>query len=345
MNSRDINALLTWYNQEKRDLPWRNTNDPYAIWLSEVILQQTRVDQGMAYYHKLLAHYPTVNDLANAPIDEVLSLWQGLGYYSRGRNLHATAKKIQELGNFPSSYTSLLELKGIGPYTAAAIASFAFNEQVAVLDGNVFRVITRFLASELPIDKGTTRKTFQTMLNEWIPAHAPADFNQATMELGATVCTPKNPKCEICPLAPSCLAFASNTALNFPVKASKTKVEPVFLYYAALESDSGYRVKKRPESGVWAGLFDFPFIESKVPLSEEEVILQFQERFPSTRNETWKKDSAFKHILSHRKIEAQFFSCLCLFIPEENYILKTSEELLSTGISALLMKYVKQRHI
>lgn len=183
MNSRDTTALLEWYNREKRDLPWRNTSDPYAIWISEVILQQTRVDQGMAYYHKLLGHYPTVNDLANAPIDEVLSLWQGLGYYSRGRNLHATAKKIQILGNFPSTYTSLLELKGIGPYTAAAIASFAFNERVAVLDGNVFRVITRFLASDLPIDKGPTRKVFQLLLNEWIPEHAPADFNQAMMEL------------------------------------------------------------------------------------------------------------------------------------------------------------------
>lgn len=345
MNSRDTIALLEWYNREKRDLPWRNTNDPYAIWLSEVILQQTRVDQGMAYYYKLLGHYPTVSDLANAPIDEVLSLWQGLGYYSRGRNLHATAKKIQELGNFPSSYASLIELKGIGPYTAAAIASFAFNERVAVLDGNVFRVITRFLASDLPIDKGTTRKTFQTLLNKWIPAHAPADFNQATMELGATVCTPKNPKCSECPIAMSCAAFSTQTVLDFPVKASKTKVEPLFLYYAALETPSGFMVKKRPESGVWAGLYDFPFIESKVPLSEEEILLEFQRRFPSTQNETWKKDRSFKHILSHRKISAQFFNCLCRNMSEENYAPKTSEELLSTGISALLMKYIKERHM
>jgi A/G-specific adenine glycosylase len=345
MNSRDTAALLKWYNREKRDLPWRNTSDPFAIWLSEVILQQTRVDQGMAYYHKLLAHYPTVNNLANAPIDEVLSLWQGLGYYSRGRNLHATAKKIQELGNFPSTYTSLLELKGIGPYTAAAIASFAFNERVAVLDGNVFRVITRFLASDLPIDKGTTRKTFQSLLNAWIPAHAPADFNQATMELGATVCTPKNPKCTDCPLAPNCAAYSAQTVSNFPVKASKTKVESLFLYYAALETNSGFMVKKRPESGVWAGLYDFPFVESKVPLTEEEVLLEFQKRFPSTQNATWKKDHFYKHVLSHRKISAQFFNCLCRNMSDENYAPKTTEELLSTGISALLMKYMKERHI
>ena len=345
MNSRDTTALLKCYNREKRDLPWRNTSDPYAIWLSEVILQQTRVDQGMAYYHKLLGHYPTVNDLANAPIDEVLSLWQGLGYYSRGRNLHATAKKIQELGKFPSTYTSLLELKGIGPYTAAAIASFAFNERVAVLDGNVFRVITRFLASDLPIDKGPTRKTFQSLLNEWIPAHAPADFNQAMMELGATVCTPKNPKCTDCPLATNCEAFSAQTVLNFPVKASKTKVEPLFLYYAALETPAGVMVKKRPESGVWAGLYDFPFVESKVPLSEEEVLLEFQKRFPSTQNATWKKDNFYTHVLSHRKISAQFFNCLCRNMSDENYTPKTSEELLSTGISALLMKYMKERHI
>ena len=345
MNLRDTTALLEWYKKEKRDLPWRNTNDPYAIWLSEVILQQTRVDQGMAYYHKLLGHYPTVNDLANAHQDEVLSLWQGLGYYSRGRNLHATAKKIQELGNFPSTYTSLLELKGIGPYTAAAIASFAFNERVAVLDGNVFRVITRFLASDLPIDKGTTRKAFQLLLNEWIPAHAPADFNQATMELGATVCTPKNPKCSECPLANNCKAFSEGTVLNFPIKASKTKVEPLFLYYAAIETSSGYLVNKRPESGVWAGLFDFPFVESKIPLSEEEVLLEFQQRFPSTRNSTWKKDSFYTHVLSHRKISAQFFSCLCRNMSDEFPSTKTAEELLNTGISALLMKYVKEIHI
>ena len=345
MNSRDTAALLEWYEKEKRDLPWRNTSDPYAIWLSEVILQQTRVDQGMAYYYKLLGHYPTVSDLANAHQDEVLSLWQGLGYYSRGRNLHATAKKIQELRNFPSTYTSLLELKGIGPYTAAAIASFAFHERVAVLDGNVFRVITRFLASDLPIDKGPTRKTFQLMLNGWIPEHAPADFNQAMMELGAMICTPKNPKCSDCPLAPNCRAFSAGSVLHFPVKASKTKVEPLFLYYAAIATQSGFVVKKRPESGVWAGLYDFPFIESKVPLSEEEVLLEFQERFPSLQNATWKNDSFYTHVLSHRKISVQFFSCLCRNMSEEFPSTKTTEELLKTGISALLMKYVREIHI
>lgn len=345
MNSRDTAALLDWYNEEKRDLPWRNTTDPYAIWLSEVILQQTRVDQGMAYYHKLLEHYPTVNDLANAHIDEVLSLWQGLGYYSRGRNLHATAKKIQALENFPSTYTSLLELKGIGPYTAAAIASFAFNERVAVLDGNVFRVVSRFIASDMPIDKGPTRKAFQLLLNEWIPEHAPADFNQATMELGATVCTPKNPNCLSCPLAANCRGFSTQTALNFPVKASKIKVEPLFLYYAALETPLGYMVKKRPESGVWAGLFDFPFVESKVALTEEEVLSELKKRFPSTQNNTWKKDRFYKHVLSHRKISAQFFNCLCRNMSDENYIPKTAEVLFSTGISALLRKYIEESHI
>ena len=345
MNSRDTAALLSWYTNEKRDLPWRNTNDSYAIWLSEVILQQTRVDQGMAYYHKLLGHYPTVNELANAPQDEVLSLWQGLGYYSRGRNLHATAKKIQILGKFPSTYTSLLELKGIGPYTAAAIASFAFNERVAVLDGNVFRVVSRFLASDMPIDKGPTRKAFQLLLNEWIPEHAPADFNQAMMELGATVCTPKNPKCPQCPLAPGCVAFRAGTVLNFPVKATKTKVEPLFLYYAAIEVPSGFVVKKRPESGVWAGLYDFPFVESKVPLNEEAVLLEFQKRFPSTQNATWKKDRFYTHVLSHRKISAQFFSCLCQNMSEDFPSTKTTEELLNTGISALLMKYIKEIHM
>ncbi|MFM2316551.1 MAG: adenine glycosylase, partial [Bacteroidota bacterium] len=246
---------------------------------------------------------------------------------------------------FPSTYTSLLELKGIGPYTAAAIASFAFNERVAVLDGNVFRVVSRFLASDMPIDKGPTRKAFQLLLNEWIPEHAPADFNQAMMELGATVCTPKNPKCSDCPLAPNCAAFSAGTVLNFPVKASKTKVEPLFLYYAAIEVPSGFVVKKRPESGVWAGLYDFPFVESKVSLTEEEVLLEFQKRFPSTQKATWKKDRFYTHVLSHRKISAQFFSCLCRNMSEEFPSTKTTEELLNTGISALLMKYIKEIHI
>jgi A/G-specific adenine glycosylase len=236
-------------------------------------------------------------------------------------------------------------LKGIGPYTAAAIASFAFNERVAVLDGNVFRVVSRFLASDMPIDKGPTRKSFQLLLNEWIPKHAPADFNQAMMELGATVCTPKKPNCPECPLAANCAGFREGTVLNFPVKASKTKVEPLFLYYAAIETPSGYLVNKRPETGVWAGLYDFPFVESKVPLNEEEVLREFQQRFPSTQNSIWKKDNFYSHVLSHRKISAQFFNCLCRNMSDDFPSTKTTEELLKTGISALLMKYIKEIHI
>jgi A/G-specific adenine glycosylase len=197
----------------------------------------------------------------------------------------------------------------------------------------------------MPIDKGPTRKAFQLLLNEWIPEHAPADFNQAMMELGATVCTPKNPRCSNCPLAPNCEAFSAGTALNFPVKASKTKVEALFLYYAAIEVPSGFVVKKRPESGVWAGLYDFPFVESKVPMTEEEVLIEFQKRFPSTQKATWKKDRFYTHVLSHRKISAQFFSCLCQNMSEEFPSTKTTEELLNTGISALLMKYIKEIHI
>ena len=342
MISRDVTALINWYQREKRDLPWRNTRDPYLIWLSEVILQQTRVEQGLPYYQRFQEFFPTVSDLAKASQDEVLACWQGLGYYSRGRNLHATAQLIHQQGQFPASYQSLLELKGIGPYTAAAIASFAFHESVAVLDGNVFRVVSRFLADSSPIDSTATRKKFQLLLNEWIAfTQHPHLFNQATMELGALVCTPKNPKCNECPLQSHCEAFAKNTVTNYPVKKGKTKVVPLHLYYAVVKKDDLFFVVKRPEQGIWAGLFDFPSVESE---DNTDAILQLTQQL-NLKDVSWMEGKTLNHVLSHRKITAHFHETICDFIPTENGIWKSSEELVRSGVSALLKKYVQTTHI
>jgi A/G-specific adenine glycosylase len=194
--------LLSWYMLHKRDLPWRNTQDPYLIWLSEIILQQTRVAQGLPYFQNFFDKYPQIELLANAPQDEVLKLWQGLGYYSRARNMHKTAQKIVNdfEGIFPGNYKNLLKLNGIGPYTAAAIASFAYNERVAVLDGNVFRVLARFFNLAEPIQTNEAKKIFTQLANDFLNKNEPALHNQAMMELGALVCTPKNPNCSACPL-------------------------------------------------------------------------------------------------------------------------------------------------
>ncbi|MFM7727200.1 MAG: A/G-specific adenine glycosylase, partial [Flavobacteriales bacterium] len=225
-------SLKAWYLAHKRDLPWRATREPYAIWLSEVILQQTRVNQGMEYYRRFLELFPTVFDLAAATEDNVLKTWQGLGYYSRARNLHATAKKIAvELnGVFPASAAELKHLKGVGDYTASAIASFCYDEPVPVMDGNVQRVVSRLLALEEPVDKPTGRNAIQKVLEEWIDRKDPATFNQAIMEFGALQCTPQKPACDVCPLNSQCEAFAQRCVLDFPVKSAKTTVTDIWMY-------------------------------------------------------------------------------------------------------------------
>ena len=223
----DFNLLITnWYRQNKRDLPWRLTTDPYKIWLSEIILQQTRVDQGLSYYLKFVKEFPTIQALANASEQQVLALWQGLGYYSRARNLHFTAKTISnELnGKFPNSFTSLKKLKGIGDYTAAAIASFSYNEITPVVDGNVYRVLSRVFNIATPIDSSQGKKLFYELAGELISKENPGEFNQSIMEFGALWCKPQNPKCEDCPLQENCLAFENDTVKLLPVKDKKIKI-------------------------------------------------------------------------------------------------------------------------
>lgn len=259
--------LAQWYHIHKRDLPWRNTNDPYLIWLSEVILQQTRVVQGLPYYEKFATVYPTVIDLAAASEQEVLRLWQGLGYYSRARNMHATARVITEQhgGIFPDNYSDLIKLKGIGPYTAAAIASFAYNEPVAVVDGNVYRVLARIhgIADDIASHKG---KQFfgqyaQRLLQESLSTVAPCIYNQAIMEFGAIHCTPATPACSSCIFRQYCYAHAKHMQAQLPVKEKKVKIRQRNLVYFIFEYEGQLLVKERGHGDIWQGLYDFPVVE------------------------------------------------------------------------------------
>ncbi|MGL5635915.1 MAG: A/G-specific adenine glycosylase, partial [Bacteroidales bacterium] len=248
--------IIDWYLANKRDLPWRNTTNPYFIWLSEIILQQTRVSQGMDYYLRFIDKYPTVIDLANAEEDEILRLWQGLGYYSRARNIHATAKYIRDFcaGVFPDTYKEVLALKGVGPYTAAAICSFAYRLPHAAVDGNVYRVIARLFALTEPIDSTDGKKLFAAYADELLDKDRPDLFNQAMMEFGAMQCVPQSPHCDVCPLQDNCLAYARDLVKDLPVKSSKTKVRPRYLHFFDFGSPDSVYLEKRGVTDIWRGL-------------------------------------------------------------------------------------------
>jgi len=259
------NILIKWYLQNKRDLPWRKTTNPYLIWLSEIMLQQTRVAQGTPYFFSFSEEFPTVFDLANADEEKVLKLWQGLGYYSRARNLHKTAQYVaNELnGVFPPSYIELLKLKGVGEYTAAAIASFSYNEPVPVVDGNVFRVLSRYFDIESDITLPATKKEFTSLAQELMPKDTPAIFNQAIMEFGALQCVPKSPNCSVCVFTDSCLALQKKKVDVLPVKSKKTKVTNRFFNYLILEDVIGNTlIQKRTAKGIWHNLYEFPLLET-----------------------------------------------------------------------------------
>jgi A/G-specific adenine glycosylase len=307
------NSLINWYLQNKRDLPWRNTVNPYFIWLSEIILQQTRVAQGLPYYLSFTRSFPTVFDLANAQEEQVLKLWQGLGYYSRARNLHATAQYIAfELnGKFPATYKELIQLKGVGEYTAAAIASFAYNEPVAVLDGNVFRVLSRYFNMESDISFPKTKKEFQQVAQAVIDKNKPALFNQAIMEFGALQCVPKNPNCEACNLNSSCAGLQHKKVAILPVKNKKTKVTKRYFNYLILkDADANFIVQKREGKGIWKNLYEFPVLETEVLLTENEAIdqikkLEFYHKKPLEI--LILNTDIILHKLSHQHLYIRFF--------------------------------------
>jgi A/G-specific adenine glycosylase len=290
--------ISDWYRLNARDLPWRSTKNPYFIWLSEVILQQTRVDQGMNYYLKFIENYPVLNQLADADEASVLKLWQGLGYYSRARNLHKTAQQVRDEygGEFPKTYPEIIQLKGIGPYTAAAISSFAFDLPHAVVDGNVYRVLSRYFGIDEPIDSTQGKKTFQNLADSLIPESDPALFNQAIMEFGAIQCTPNNPDCSSCVLNQSCAsAFNADLIKKLPVKKGKTKVRKRYFHYLHIEKEGEIALDQRTNKDVWEKLYEFPMIES------ESANIPFE--FKDLADLCYQT----KHILSHQHIYAYFY--------------------------------------
>ena len=306
------NSLLHWYLQNKRDLPWRNTVNPYPIWLSEIMLQQTRVAQGMPYFHAFMEAFPTIFDLAKADEEQVLKLWQGLGYYSRARNMHKTAQIIAfDLnGNFPNNYNDLLKLKGIGEYTAAAIASFAFNEVVPVVDGNVYRVLSRYFDVETDIASSSARKEFTALAKELIPNDNPALFNQAIMEFGALQCVPKNPNCEICIFNSSCAALQKKKVAELPVKLKKTKVTDKFFNYLIFLDDSETTlINKRTEKGIWHNLYEFPIIETENEMDFDVLSKLVHENYSDLeiKDISIYNENQIIHKLSHQKLHINFY--------------------------------------
>ena len=303
-------TLLKWYDANHRDLPWRHDPTPYEVWLSEVILQQTRVSQGMEYYLRFIERWPTVVDLAKASEEEVLKMWQGLGYYSRARNLHYCAQQVtsEYKGQFPCDYEKLKKLKGIGKYTAAAITSIAFNLPHAVVDGNVYRVLSRLFDIKTPININEGQKLFAQLAEDLLNRKQPGLHNQALMEFGALHCTPQNPNCLLCPIQAQCLAFDHQTVLQRPVKLQKVKVATRYFNYLVIKTKDGIYLHKRSDNDIWKNLYDFPCIESERLMSVEEIIAteqfnQLIEGLPFTIERT---SPIYTHKLTHRTILAQF---------------------------------------
>lgn len=351
-----VHTLLEWYPQNKRELPWRNTKNPYIIWLSEIILQQTRVAQGLPYFEKFLENFPKVEDLANASEETVLRLWQGLGYYSRARNLHHCAKIIRDNygGAFPDSYQSLLQLKGVGTYTAAAIASFAYDEPVAVVDGNVFRVLARYFGIATDIAGNQGKKEFESLANKLIPKDRPAEFNQAIMEFGALQCVPKNPDCNQCLMKSGCFAFKNDLVDSLPVKIKKLKIKERYFRYAFIICEGDVVVRQRKEGDIWHGLHDFPIQElpEQSESQDEMVLLEDLGDFMTTS--VSKTVKWYKHILTHQRIFANFVTvivkienknALQVWAKQKGFQLISLEKLEELGKPRLIVKFLDDQKL
>ncbi len=304
--------LLQWYAANKRQLPWRNTREPYNIWLSEVILQQTRVAQGLPYYLKFLEQFPTLRHLAEASEKKVLKLWQGLGYYSRARNLHHTAQIIhgEMNGKFPHSYQGLLELKGVGDYTASAIASICYNQAEPVVDGNVYRVLARYFGVDLPVNSTVGRNYFKKLARELIDARQPGEYNQAIMEFGAIQCVPSNPDCPSCPLNHSCVALQKQCVGELPVKIRKSKIRKRFFnYLVPIDIEQKTLLNQRQAPGIWQNMYEFPLLESEAGLDVHGI----RQHLPSLLEAgeepevTAVNEEAVVYKLSHQHLHARFW--------------------------------------
>ncbi|MCB2194711.1 MAG: A/G-specific adenine glycosylase [Bacteroidetes bacterium] len=341
------NKLIEWYSLHKRNLPWRETRNPYAIWVSEIILQQTRVNQGLGYYLKFMETFPDIHTLAAAPMDQLLKVWQGLGYYTRARNMHFTAQDIVQNYNgiFPNSYKDLIKLKGIGDYTASAIASISFKEPSPVLDGNVFRVIARIYGISESTQSAQGKKNFKGVLTKLIPHDKPGVFNQAIMEFGALQCTPKNPLCEECIFKSSCFALNNNLIDDLPRKKVKVKqTKRYFNFLHILYNDSTF-VEQRTENDIWKLLYQFPLIEtsSDYSLNELEKTNLWKQIFNNIKPQINLNYSEKKHQLSHQKLYVKFYeiriNTLNSYI-NKNFRKVSFRELENLGIPILLENYL-----
>lgn len=339
-------AIIKWYQEYKRDLPWRESSDPYLIWISEIILQQTRVAQGYDYYLRFIERFPDVETLAAADEDEVLKYWQGLGYYSRARNLHAAAKSMN--GVFPKTYTEVLALKGVGEYTAAAICSFAYGMPYAVVDGNVYRVLSRYFGIDTPIDSTEGKKLFAALADEMLDKEHPAIYNQGIMDFGAIQCTPQSPNCMFCPLADSCLALSKGLVAQLPVKLKTMKTTNRYFNYIYVRAGAYTYINKRTANDIWKNLFELPLIETTTPMSEEEFLAsaEFKALFaPGEKPVIRSVCRNVKHVLSHRIIYTNFYE---VTLPEEsasfsNFLKIKEKELDKYAVSQLLHKLMRKR--
>lgn len=337
--------LIDWYAENKRDLPWRDTEDPYIIWISEIILQQTRVVQGYEYFMRFVHRFPNVGALAEAQEDEVLKYWQGLGYYSRARNLHAAARSMN--GDFPTTYEGVRALKGVGDYTAAAICSFAYGMPYAVVDGNVYRVLARYFGIDRPIDSTEGKKLFAALAEDMLDKSNPAGHNQAIMDFGAIQCTPKSPDCLFCPLADDCSALRSGQVAKLPVKQHKTKTTNRYFNYIYVRMGACTYLRKRTENDIWKNLFEPPLVETEVPVSENDFkeLPQVRAFFADEdRPELRLVSENVKHVLSHRVIYANFYEVV---LPEnstsfEGYQRVETEDLGRYAVSRLVHAFLEK---
>lgn len=335
MNTAFSSILLQWFADNGRELPWRQTRNPYAIWLSEVILQQTRVQQGMDYWYRFMKRFPTVDSLAAASEDEVMRLWQGLGYYARARHLHEAARQIAGMGSFPDTYESILKLSGVGPYTAAAVAAFAFDRPVAAVDGNVYRVLARYFAIDTPINSTEGKKLFASLAQELLPASRAADFNQAMMDFGATQCTPQSPRCGDCPFAETCGALREGKVELLPVKLKTVKVQTRPLSYLIILYKEKIALRRRSDEDIWKGLWE-PVDLLHLPADYQAL---------ADKNGQWQLVAkGAKHILTHRRLIADFY----LWQPQEELALPPDYQWIELchlddyGLPRLIEKVLKE---
>ncbi len=346
-NTEFPQILLEWYEANARTLPWIGIKDPYKIWLSEIILQQTRVEQGRPYYEKFIKEYPVIEELADAPEQEVMKLWEGLGYYSRARNLHATAKHISQErgGDFPNTYDDILQLKGVGPYTAAAIASFAYDLAHAVVDGNVYRILSRYFGIETPIDTTQGKKEFAQLANELLAKDKAATYNQAIMDFASTQCRPANPDCQACPMNAQCYAFAHQKVSDLPVKSKKIKRKDRFFHYLYIVDKTKIYLHQRTQKDIWQNLYQFPLIEcDKMHVNQKKLAKtpEWKAIFGDQKVKVQHISKPYKQTLTHLNVHACFYE-ITHELKDSNFIKIEGQNIEQYAFPKTITNYLKDK--